>query len=459
MRRYWSLRTRMAVWCGAVMALVCGGFCALTLTNAHHHVTEDRTGRILATQLRVAPLIPADRRLPAVLPGAGMPILQVVDPRGRVVSASRELAGRARIASFLPPEDSRYADRTVCDAPGLAGTCMILVALRVPEAGGEWIVYGADHAVPWYTDLRLLAALLAGSALLTGLSASGAYRAVASSLDPVEAICAELAEITATDLGRRVPVPASPDEIQKLARTVNQTLDRLEAAVERERRFAADASHDLRSPITAMRVQVEEALLHPRETDWPAVSAALLADLHRLQAIVTDLLTLARLDADLGGADGTGDGTDLGELVASELTHRGHRTRITADLAPGLTVTGDRLQLTRLLGNLLDNAERHAAHAVTVSVRGEGSDALLEVSDDGPGIPADQREVVFQRFTRLDSARSKDEGGTGLGLAIARGIAEQHGGTLTVEDSERGARFVARLPLRAAEEAGRRPLP
>jgi signal transduction histidine kinase len=197
---------------------------------------------------------------------------------------------------------------------------------------------------------------------------------------------------------------------------------------------------------------VEEALLHPDQTDWHKTAAALESSLDRLQEIVTDLLALARLDS---GVESANVRVDLGELVASELGRRTREVRIVTRIRPGVMVSGDRLQLIRLLTNLVDNAERHARSTVTVSVRREGEVAVLEVSDDGPGIPPHQRTVVFERFTRLDTTRNKDTGGTGLGLPIARQIAEQHGGTLTIEDSKQGARFVLRIPIREPEQTDR----
>ncbi|MGJ6966323.1 sensor histidine kinase [Streptosporangium sp. G11] len=296
----------------------------------------------------------------------------------------------------------------------------------------------------------LPAMLLIGSVLLVGITAIGAYRTVSRTLVPIEAIRTELTEITSTDLGRRVPVPVHHDEIRELAEAVNQTLDRLETAVYRERRFASDASHDLRTPITAMRTQVEEALLHPQEADWPATADALMGSLARLQAIVTDLLALSRIDS---GVHGPRDRVDLGELITSELAHPARRVRVVPRIEPGVMIIADRLQLARLFTNLMDNAERYAASTVTVSVRREDGEAVLEVSDDGPGVPPDQREHVFQRFTRLAGAYGEDKSGTGLGLAIAREVAERHGGTLAIEDSERGARFVARFPHSPPEQA------
>jgi signal transduction histidine kinase len=197
-----------------------------------------------------------------------------------------------------------------------------------------------------------------------------------------------------------------------------------------------------------MRIQVEEALMYPDDTDWPRTATAGLAEIERLQAIVTDLLTLARLDA---GAPLTRDMTDLGQLVGAGLDRRTYRVEIVRDLDQNVFIECDQLRITRLLVNLLDNAERHATSQITVIVRADGSAATLEVIDDGAGIAAEHREMVFDRFTRLDASRDRDAGGTGLGLAIAREIAEAHEGTLTIQDSERGARFVLRLPrLRSA---------
>ncbi|MCW2915068.1 MAG: Signal transduction histidine kinaselike protein [Actinomycetia bacterium] len=183
--------------------------------------------------------------------------------------------------------------------------------------------------------------------------------------------------------------------------------------------------------------------MYPQDTDWPKMTEAVLAGVDRLQAIVTDLLTLARLDA---RAPLTRDPTDLGLLVGAELDRRTYRMKIVKDLRQNVFIDCDRLRITRVLVNLLDNAERHATSKITVIVRADGSTATLEVIDDGAGIAPEQREMVFDRFTRLDASRDRDAGGTGLGLAIAREITEAHQGTLTIQDSERGARFVLRLP-------------
>ncbi|MFI7445986.1 sensor histidine kinase [Nonomuraea sp. NPDC049714] len=443
LRRDLSVRARMTLLSSVVMALLCTTLSGVILVSAHDHATGDQTNRILLADVHVIRQI-LRNPTPSVLPDHRIAVIQVVAPDGRIVAANARMRGRPRVASFSPPGQSVRADHVICDLPDFPHTCLTVVAMKIDRPGGEWLVYGADPVVPWYVDHSLLAAVLVGSVLLIGATAIGAYRTVSRTLDPVEAISAELAEITSTDLGRRVPVPEHRDEIWTLADTANRTLDRLEAAVEQQRRFASDASHDLRSPITAIRTQLEESLMHPDQAHWSSTAQALLTSIDRLEAIVGDLLTLARLES---GAERADDRLDLSELVRSELRRRAPMKGVHTDLQPGVLVCGDRLELARLLTNLMDNAARHAASTVTISTRREGDVAVLDVTDDGLGIPPDQREIVFQRFARLDAARNKDQGGTGLGLAIARETAHRHGGDLTVEDSERGARLVLRIPL------------
>ncbi|MGV9851128.1 sensor histidine kinase [Streptomyces sp. NPDC003442] len=302
---------------------------------------------------------------------------------------------------------------------------------------------------------------------------------VGRALRPVAAMRQEFTEITERDLHRRVPVPRARDEIHRLARTMNATLDRLHRAMTRQRQFVADASHELRSPIAAVRAQLELVLARPSRTDWPVAVHKALRDTDRLQAVASDLLLLARLDAqeappkaavDLGalaaeevrrhpgaltmdqpttaedpttGFPTAGDPTAGNPTAGDRLTKSGSRDR-------AAVVTGSRVQLSRLLTNLADNARRHTRTSVSITVAVQGGMVELAVDDDGPGIPESDRERVFERFTRLDDARARQDGGTGLGLAIANDIAHAHGGTLTVLTSPRGgARLLLRLPRAA----------
>ncbi|PZG07025.1 sensor histidine kinase [Nonomuraea aridisoli] len=210
--------------------------------------------------------------------------------------------------------------------------------------------------------------------------------------------------------------------------------------LDRQRQFAADASHELRTPLTAIRVRVEAARLHPGDLDLPDLLDHVTDDLDRLEDIVDDLLLLTTIEAGLDGRLAEVDLTALVEAAAAQ--------DVRLDLEPAVTVAAVPRLVARLLANLLDNARRHAAHRSQVSLRRADGRAELAVTDDGPGVPAADRERIFERFARLDTARSRTSGGAGLGLAIARDIACAHHGTLHVEAAgDGGARFVLRLPL------------
>ncbi len=431
----------MTVGASAITALACLGMAALIIVGVRGQARDYQQEKVAQAALKIVYLVKKNQ-LPAVPPKDAADAIQVLDARGRPVAAAGPLIGQPPFTGYRPPAKAVTGQRTLCHLRGFSG-CMLVVAFRVYQPDGDWTVYALGHTVPWYTSAALLWVLLGGAVLLVALAAIGTARTVSKTLAPVTAIRTELAEVTAGGLDRRVPVPRNHDEIALLAETVNATLDRLEAAVEQLRRFTSDASHDLRSPITAARTQVEEALLHPDDTDWPRTAGAILSGLDRLQAIVADLLMLSKLDAQAPQAC---DELDLGRMVAAELERRPRGKKVVTHLQGGVRVSGDAQRLGRLLTNLVDNAERHAARQVTITVRTEGDLAVLEVLDDGAGIAPEHRQLVFQRFARLDAARSRDAGGTGLGLPIARQIAEAHGGALEIEDSRRGARFVLRLP-------------
>lgn len=282
-------------------------------------------------------------------------------------------------------------------------------------------------------------AMLVGLPLLLVVVAGVTWLVTRRALRPVEGIRGEMAAITAsTDLSRRVPVPSSKDEIGRLARTTNETLAALESSVERQRRFVADASHELRSPIASLRTQLEVGVAHPELLDVPGA----VEDTVRLQRLAADLLLLARLDAGERPAEAR---VDLAAMVREESSQRvADRIPVRAGELASAEVAGSRGQLGRVLGNLLDNAQRHAVSSVRVAVVREGEWAVLRVEDDGPGVPESERERIFERFVRLDDARARDDGGAGLGLAIARDVAVRHGGSLAVRT---GSVFELRLPV------------
>ncbi|MFB7938571.1 sensor histidine kinase [Streptomyces sp. NPDC056049] len=291
-------------------------------------------------------------------------------------------------------------------------------------------------------------ALTTGVPLAAVLTGFLVHRMVARALRPVEAIRRELADITGQSLDRRVPVPPTADVIADLARTTNATLDRLEAASTRQREFTADAAHELRSPLAALRAQLESALRHPESVeDWREVVTGAAADVVRLQRLADDLLLLASH----GSVPPVREPVDLSALAEDLVREHQHlpetaALRLHCEAPAPAVLPGNPGHLDRLLRNLLTNACRHARSEVTVAVRTSPTHLTLAVRDDGPGIPPADRARVFARFTRLDESRTRAQGGAGLGLPIARDLATAHAGTLTIEDTPTGALLVARFP-------------
>ncbi|MEU8134590.1 sensor histidine kinase [Streptodolium elevatio] len=357
------------------------------------------------------------------------------------------------------------------------------VAAQAAGDGGRtvYVASNLDRVTEPVGTVRLT--LLAGLPPLLVVLTLTTWFVVGRSLRPVEAIRAEVADISEHALDRRVPVPPTNDEIGRLARTMNAMLARLEHAGDRQRAFVADASHELQTPLASFRAQLEVALAHPDATDWPATARGLLdADL-AMERLVRDLLFLAREDE--GGPPPRTLLFDLDDVVLEEAARLRSVTAVRVDTSrvSAAPVRGSRDDLTRVVRNLLDNAERHADGVVTVSLTADARTVTLVVEDDGPGVPPEFRPYLFERFTRADSARSRARdgsagvsgggsaepgsgrpsgtgrpsgarpaarsGGTGLGLAIVRTITERHGGTVEAgdrPDGARGARFTVRLP-------------
>ncbi|MBT2235381.1 cell wall metabolism sensor histidine kinase WalK [Nonomuraea sp. NEAU-A123] len=234
-------------------------------------------------------------------------------------------------------------------------------------------------------------------------------------------------------------------ELDRVVALLKSTRSELEQARDQQRQFAADASHELRTPVTGLRTQLEEAQLHPGETALPELLDHALADINRLQQIINDLLLLVHLES---GVTTEEEPLDLAELVRTQVDQRQDAIEVKLRLDRGVTVNAVHSLIARLSTNLLDNAQRHATHTVEAEVCHHDGSAQMAITDDGQGVAAPDRERIFEMFSRLDTARDRDRGGIGLGLAIARDIAVAHGGTLVVDQAPcGGARFVLRLPL------------
>lgn len=473
-----SVRARAAV---AAALIVGAAFTSSSLGVVHllrSSLYTSVTNSAEAEALDISSFIAARGRIPPRLPIADdETAAQVVGTNGQVLSSSSDIRGQPPMAADAPPPgsrstvtgvvlhlrrhsmisldlDYRFAVAAVGFADGqLAGTVLVAASLGA-----------ADHAVS-----LVLRALVLALPLLVVLVGWLVFVLTGRALRPVELIRSEVANLSATDLHRRVPEPVADDEIGRLAHTMNAMLARLEASTSRQRQLVADVSHELRNPLAALRTQLEVAVAHPG-AGTSALLAGSIIEVTRLGQLVDDLLTLARLDE--AAFPMRTEDVDLDDIVlhhAERLRARG-RVDVSVRGVAAARLVGDAAQLSRVVANLADNAERHARKLVNFGVHVDGSDVVLTVTDDGPGIPAEMREQVFERFVRLDSARTHKDSGAGLGLAIVREITRAHGGEVSVGESESevesevesedevlvgratpGARFVVRLPIAAPQ--------
>ena len=441
------LRTRLLLVgvVGVALALLAGGFAfyaALTFA-------VDRTldNEALASAREVAMLVDADQ-LPSPVPVAGAQLIQVVDGQHRVVSGS---ATADRLVPLLrPPELARALAGEALVVPGARAALSGPLRVRAIEAGPAGARVSVLVALPVGDVLATRLALRTGLAvvfpLVLAVMAAVAWRVIGSTLRPVEELRAGAERISGTGRTERLPVPVAVDEVQALALTLNSMLDRLAAGRARQRSFVADAAHELRSPLASIRTQLEVA---DRLGEGGSLPADLLVDVDRLGRLVEDLLLLARADADTRGPTRPSV-LDVTKLLAEVAAgQRGARVAVSVRAGEPLTLVADREELRRALQNLVDNAVRYARTAVELSGASDGDAAVLLVRDDGPGLTAEERERVFERFTRLDDARGRGSGGTGLGLPIARELVLRAGGTLTLEDAPEpwALQAVLRLPV------------
>lgn len=272
---------------------------------------------------------------------------------------------------------------------------------------------------------------------------------VGRALRPVMSITEQVEAISSSSLDRRVPIPDTNDEVANLASVMNRMLDRLQRGGERQRQFSADASHELRSPLSTVRAAAELLEANPPPERTKRLAGDIVAESDRMDELISDLLELSRLDEDRRSP--VMEETDVVALVQAELQPELADGRVALSAPPQVLVMASPRQLQRVVRNLVDNAIRHAERKILVSVTSTAAEVRLAVDDDGSGVPPADRTSIFERFARLDEARSRDGGGSGLGLALVSAIADAHEGTAVVEDSDLGgARFVVSLP--AGEE-------
>lgn len=363
----------------------------------------------------------------------------------QIVSADdRVLAQSAGLRGALPVD----VEANRLSAIQTDDKCCVLAKERVATSDGELDVIVVeslglvDDSADAVTHLVLL-----GLPVLLAIVGVTTWWLAGRALAPVEAIRTEVDDITAASLDRRVAVPPGGDEITRLARTMNEMLDRLERAQRRQREFVSDASHELRSPVASIREQAEVALAYPDRVELAELAENVLAEDLRVQQLVEDMLLLARDDENVHAKRRRA--VDLDDVVFDEARRlrAGANLQIDTTAVSAARVEGDELALRRVLANLGENAIRHARSRVTFTLTEVDGRAVVDVIDDGPGVPALDRERIFERFVRLDDARARDDGGSGLGLAIVAQLVAQHHGTVEVVDNgTRGARFRVSLP-------------
>ncbi len=431
---------------GVAGALVLGGVILYAVLASSLTRTVQSTA--LASAQEVALLV-SSGRIPDPVPASGAQVVQVLSADNRVLTGSLTAD---RLTALVTPEEKARA---------LAGDIVVVAGNRAGVSGGLQVsaveaASGTDRvtvvaALPT-ADLEsatrtLRNLLLIVFPLLLLVCALIAWRVIGAALKPVEELRSGAASIDGSSTDERLPVPPTRDEIAALATTLNEMLDRVAGARRTQRAFVADAAHELRSPLATMRTQLEVAT---RLGEGGRLPDDLLPEVARLSSLVEDLLLLAR--ADDGGASSarvTG-AVELGELVDEVAARYGTapvpvRRAAAADLET-VSVDASYDDLYRALTNLVDNAVRHASSEVELSLTMGGGTARIGVTDDGHGIPEEDRERVFDRFTRLDEARDRDSGGTGLGLAIARELLRRNGSQVSLEDAGPGVRAVVTLP-------------
>lgn len=461
MIRWWrrrSLRARLTLVASGALALgLAAGAAALALAFTRSRIDQLDAG-LRQRAVLVRQLVASDR-LPAVLPAGsgGAELVEVVDEHNSVLASS---LSASRTLALLAPEQlaswPRDAPRSY-DDERLTGERLRIVLLDAttvgasgPQPAGARVTVLA--AVPLNDVLDTLGALrrtlLVVLPLLLAAVGAGSWVLAGSALRPVGALRRGAERISDVGGGGVLPVPPGADEVARLATTLNRMLDRLALAGNRQRVFLADAAHELRSPLTALRTQLEVGQAHPRTPGEGSVAAELLPEVLRLAALVDDLLTLARLDERPRPA---GTFVDLAAMASEVADGAGEAGRAAPGSGPAVTVSGvgnaygDPQHVRRIVQNLLDNARRHARSRVEIVV----VVGTLTVADDGEGIAVGDRDRIFERFTRLDDGRTRAGGGSGLGLAIARELALANGGDLTVDSAPSGgAAFRLVLPSR-----------
>ena len=471
MRRHWplhSVRVRLALWYTAALTVVLVLYAGGVFVFLKHHLSTELDRQlhddfeVVEQMLERTPEGGVRWRADPHHEGSeyskytdNRQWLEVWSPEGQLLYGS-PASGKAELGPA--PLGSQ-------DAPGpvsltLPGDIHIRLLQGSYAVGGLLVVIRVARSEgPLRHALRIfLLVLVLGLPLAVGMAGLGGYALARHTLAPVGRMADQASMITAERLGERLPVENPADELGHLAAVFNQTFARLERSFAQMRRFTADASHELRTPLTAIRSVGEVGLRVPRdEKAYREIIGNMLEEVDRLRHLVEGLLMLSRADA--GYVKLTPEPVDLAALAREVAHHLGvlaeeKQQSLAVEAMKPVHVWVDRLVLRQAIINFVDNAIKYSAEkahirvVVTEHLRG----ATLEVIDTGPGIAPQHREHIFDRFYRVDKARSREQGGTGLGLSIARWAVEAHSGHIELESEEgRGSTFRIVLPVSSSQ--------
>ena len=463
--RWWrrrGLRARVTLTAalGLIVAFVAADLLLFNALRVSLTRSVDDSARSGAVEVQA--LINAGR-LPNPVPVPSDVTIQVLSATGVIANVSSEADRMVPIVSLAQARALANGGGATMIHGAPFDMAPLLRVVVVSANGGELVIAAVPFSEASGSLTVVARALVIFTPVLFLVFTWAIWLVTGSTLRPIAALRRGAARVTPTGLPSDLPVPDARDEVRLLALTLNDMLSRLAEAQQRQRALVSDTAHELRSPIASIRTQLEVALDFPLTQDWETTAKDVHADVLRLARLAEDLLLLARLDEQAGQATQSGgaavDLAELGRSVVCRYADAG--VTVTAagpDGSAAVAVAGDRGRLDRLLVNLVDNAVRYAKSSVVVSVACDGAWAELAVTDDGPGIPAADRERAFDRFARLHDARSRDgdeAGGAGLGLAIVRATAQAYGGIAVLEpatpaddDAETvtGLRAVVRLP-------------
>jgi heavy metal sensor kinase len=458
-----SLKFRLVVWYAGLLAVLFLVFGIFVYFSLGYYLKEALREALARRARQVTDLV---QRSPPDWPALGHEIqshfapeannrLTRVNRNGIVIYVSGPPADRSFDPQIVPlaasvPHREFFDRRTLPD-----GKVLLIVSVGRVSGDKTIVVEEGSAEAPLRATLhQWLLALVIGLAVLITGAVVGGFLVVQRALRPVDRIIESAARITSQNLSRRLPVPEAEDELQRLSTALNHMIARLEDSFQHTKRFLADASHELRTPLTMLQAELEaiidrsDTTVHGRER-----AASALEEVERLRKIVEGLFALSRLDA--GEALEQSAHFDLSELAAStaeqmSLLAEDKKITLTCHASEKVVMKGDRSRLKQVVVNLLDNAVKYTPSGgrIDMQVRTHDSKAVLEVSDTGVGIPPEAVQHVFERFFRVDKARSRELGGAGLGLSIVKSICAAHHATVRVESKPgEGSRFIVELPL------------